>query len=143
MYKRILVPLDHSSADIVILSHIRSLARMMSSQLILVHVADGFGARFQEQLNLEESSEIKEDRDYLKEIEKGLSQEGFTVKSYLAAGEPAEQILAVADKEQCDLIAMATHGHKFVKDLILGSVADNIRHRTSLPILMICATTMK
>jgi len=137
MYKRILIPLDTTSSDEAILTHIRPLARLMKVQIILIHVADGFGARFQEQLNLEDSQEIREDRQYLKDIEAQLVKEGFSVKSYLAAGDPADGILAIAEKENCDLIAMATHGHRGVTDLVLGSVADNIRHRTSIPILMI------
>ena len=139
MYKRILIPLDNSSADEAILTHVRSLARLMGSQLILVHVADGFAARLQEQLNLEDSQEILDDRGYLRKVEEQLIQEGFFVKSHLAVGEPSDQILSIAEKESCDLIAMSTHGHRLIKDFILGSVAENIRHRTNIPVLMIRA----
>ena len=140
MYKKILVTLDISPADKTILGHIRPLARLTGAEIILVHVADGFGAQLQEQLNLQDSEEIKNDRAYLnQEVEKLLS-EGFHARSILVQGrEPAEGILAVAQDNQCDLIAMATHGHGLVKDLILGSVADNLRHQTNLPMLMIRA----
>ena len=139
MYKKILVPLDNSPTDDVILSHIRSLAKMTGASLVLVHVADGYAARLQQQLNLEDSEEIKKDRQYLKQKEEDLRQEGFRVKSFLPGGEPSDQILTIAESEHCDLIAMSTHGHRFLKDIILGSVADNLRHRTSIPILMIRA----
>ena len=139
MYKKILVPLDNSPTDDVILSHIRPLAKMTGAGLVLVHVADGYVARLQQQLNLEDSEEIKKDRQYLKQKEEELSREGFQVKSFLPGGEPSDQILAIAENEHCDLIAMSTHGHRFLKDVILGSVADNLRHRTSIPILMIRA----
>jgi len=69
-----------------------------------------------------------------------FTEQGLEVKTYLVLGDPADQILKIAEQEQCDLIAMATHGHKMLKDLILGSVADTIRHRTSIPILMIKGT---
>ena len=137
MYKKILIPLDHSAADQTILEHIHPLVQMMNAKLVLVHVADGYVARFQEELNLADSQEIKEDRAYLENRKKELAQEGFQVKTYLVGGEPADQILAIADQEKCDLIAMSTHGHRFLKDIILGSVAENIRHRTDIPILMI------
>ena len=140
MYKKILIPLDHSFADKAILNHLRPLAKLIGAELLLVHVADGYAARYQKQLNLEDSQEIKEDRAYLKECETELKQEGFKVKAFLATGEPANEILALAAKENCDLIAMSTHGHRFIKDIILGSVAENIRHRTNIPILMIRAT---
>jgi len=140
MYKRILVTLDNSPADKTILEHIRPLARMTGAEIILVHVADGYGARLQEQLNLQDSEEIQQDRAYLRQEAARLSAEGFKVRDILVKGqEPAEGILAVAQEHNCDLIAMATHGHGVVKDLILGSVADKLRHTTRLPILMIRA----
>ncbi len=139
MYKKILIPLENSPTDRVILSHIRSLAKLTGASLVLVHVADGYAARLQNQLNLQDSQEIEQDRNYLQECEKEFAQEGFQVKTHLAAGDPANQILTLADQEQCDLIAMSTHGHRFIKDVILGSVADTVRHRTSIPVLMIRA----
>ena len=139
MYKKILIPLDNSPTDKVILTHIKPLALLTKARLVLVHVADGYVARLQNQLNLEDSEEIKKDQEYLQKIENELRKEGFKVTSHLVQGEPADQILAIAEKEQCDLIAMSTHGHRFLKDIILGSVADSIRHRTDIPVLMIRA----
>lgn len=143
MYKQILIPLDNSDADRTILNHIRPLARLTQAGLVLAHVADGYVARFQDQLNLEDSEEIKKDRRYLKTVEDELTQNGFKVKSYLVRGEPSDEILAIAQKENCDLIAMSTHGHRFLKDVIFGSVAENLRHRTDIPILMIRAAGTK
>src|SRR3989344_5285417 len=132
MYKKILIPLDNSPSDQPILTHIRSLARLTKAELILVHVADGYAARLQTELDLADSEEIKKDRAYLQARQQELVKDGFQVKNYLLAGEPAIQILQLAEKEQCDLIAMSTHGHRFFKDIILGSVADNLRHRTDI-----------
>ena len=139
MYKRILIPLDHSQTDNTILHHVRPLAKLTGAQLILVHVADGYAARYQKQLNLEDSEEIRTDRDYLKQKETELKKEGFSVKALLATGEPSNEILAVVESEKCDLIAMSTHGHRFLQDIIFGSVAESIRHRTGVPVLMIRA----
>lgn len=137
MFKQILVPLENSPADQVILNHIRPLAKLTRGNLILVHVADGFAARLQEELNLADSEEIKKDRHYLESCRKTLVDEGFEVRTHLVRGDPTEKLLAIAEKEQCDLIAMSTHGHRFIKDIFLGSVAEGIRHRTSIPVLMI------
>lgn len=137
MYKHILIPLDNSPSDRTILDHIRPLAKQLNAELILVHVAEGFAARYQNQLNLEDSEEIKKDKEYLICWQKKLTQEGFEVKIHLLSGEPSNQILDIAEKEQVDLIAMSTHGHRFLQDVILGSVAENIRHRTDIPILML------
>ena len=140
MYRKILIPLDNSSADQAIIDHIQPLVKLTGGEVILVHVADGYAARLQNQLNLADSEEIKGDKSYLEKRQKELQQYGLKVRTILVQGEPADGILSVADQEKCDLIAMATHGHEFVKDLILGSVADVIRHRTDIPILMIRAS---
>ena len=138
MYKKILVPLDNSPTDETILAHIRKLALLTHAQLILVHVADGFAARLQDQLNLADSEEIKDDQAYLDQVSVRLQKEGFWVRAVLVQGkDPADGILSVAESQGCDLIAMATHGHQFIEDMILGSVADLLRHRTDIPILMI------
>jgi nucleotide-binding universal stress UspA family protein len=139
MYRTILVPLDNSPCDEAILTHIRSLARLMRSRLVLVHVADGFAARTKDTLNLEESEEIREDRAYLDRCRALLAAEGFDVVAELRTGEPAPEILALAAEVHADLIAMSTHGHGPIKDLILGSVASDVRHRTDIPVLLIRA----
>ena len=144
MYKKIIVPLDNSPTDKAILVHIRQLAKLTHAQLVLVHVAEGFAARLQDQLNLADSKEIKDDQEYLNKVCAGLQKDGFKAKAVLVQGkDPADGILSVALEEGCDLIAMATHGHKFIKDVILGSVADSLRHLTDIPILMIRASLEK
>ena len=137
MYKKILVPLDNSHYDKAILNHIVDLTKLTKAHVVLIHVAEGYGARLQDDLNLKDSEEIQDDRAYLLRQKERLSKEGLQVEAVLVKGEPAVQILNVAQKEKCDLIAMSTHGHRFFKDLILGSVADKIRHQTDIPILMI------
>jgi len=138
MYKKIVVPLDNSQTDETILKHIRKLATVNRAQLVLVHVADGFAARLQDQLNLADSEEIKDDQAYLDKVAADLRNEGIDARAILVQGkEPVDGILSIAQKEGCDLIAMATHGHKFLEDMLLGSVADTLRHRTDIPILMI------
>ena len=139
MYKTILVALENSPTDEVILRHIRSVARALHSRLVLVHVADGFVARNQEQLNLEDSEEIRRDRGYLERRQGELAAEGFDVRTVLALGSPAEQLVKVCERERCDLIAMATHGHRGLNDLVLGSVASAVRHMTETPVLLLKA----
>ena len=139
MYRTILLPLENSPTDAAIVAHIQPLARLTGARLILVHVADGYGARNQQQLDLEDSQEIRADRAYLEQRRQELAQAGFEVAAVLVCGDPADQILAVAQRERCDLIAMSTHGHRFIKDILLGSVANTIRHRTDIPVLLIRA----
>jgi nucleotide-binding universal stress UspA family protein len=140
MYQTILVPLDNSWADDTILNHVKALARLMGSRLILLHVADGMVARNQEQLNLDDSDEIRGDRRYLEERRASLAGEGFEVSARLACGDPTDHIVSVAAEEHCDLIAMSTHGHRLIKDVVLGSVASAVRHRTDVPVLLVRAS---
>jgi nucleotide-binding universal stress UspA family protein len=133
------MPLENSPADDTIVEHVTALARETRARLILVHVADGHVARNQEQLNLEDSDEITADREYLRSRRESLAAEGIEVTSHLACGDPATEILALAEREHCDLIAMATHGHRFIKDVLLGSVANEVRHRTDIPVLLVRA----
>ncbi len=139
MYRHILVPLDNSPTDEIALRHIRELARFTGAKVTLIHVAEGYAARNLEQLNLAPSSEMIEDRDYLERRQTELSGEGLSVAAHLACGEPAKEILLFAKKIGCDLIAMSTHGHRLLGDLVLGSVADEIRHHTDVPVLLIRA----
>src|SRR3954451_2814590 len=120
MYRKILVALENSQADPGLLSHVTELAKRLQSELLLVHVADGWVARNFEKLKLAESDEMKADRAYLEQVSMKLRAEDITAEARLALGDPPEEILKIADSEKCDLIAMGSHGHGFVGDLILG-----------------------
>ena len=137
MYKTILVPVENRETDQTILKHIRPLARLAHSKLMLVHVADGWVARNYENFKLQESEEMKEDRIYLANLERELQAEGFDVTSVLAMGEPAEEIIKLARSEPVELIAMSTHGHRFISDLLYGSTADKVRHKVDIPVLLL------
>lgn len=137
MYKRILVPLEHSEYDVAILAHVRALAKFCGASIVLIHVADGFAARNVNQLNLRESEEMRADRQYLESTCEALTAEGFKVESLLAGGDPAREIADAAAREQCDLIAMSTHGHRFIKDVLYGSVANEVRHLSRVPVLLV------
>jgi nucleotide-binding universal stress UspA family protein len=104
---------------------------------VLIHVADGFAARNIKSLELRESEEIKKDRAYLDGIVAKLVADGFAAEAVLASGDPAKEITAAAIREKCDLIAMGTHGHTGVKDLIYGSVANEVRHQSLVPVLLV------
>ena len=140
MYKRILVPLECSSYDEAILEHVTRLARLTEASLFLIHVADGWAARNIHQLELRESEEMQRDRDYLEQVADRLETQGLRVDAILASGDPAAEITEAAEREGCDLIAMSTHGHRFLSDLLYGSVANSVRHRSSVPVLLVRGT---
>jgi len=139
MYQRILVAVENSGADRTILAHVAELARLTGASLLLVHVADGWAARNFDQLKLRESEEMKIDRDYLDRLRSELEQRGLTVDTRLAMGDPATELVKVSQEQGVDLIAMSTHGHRFVKDVLLGATADKVRHLVKVPVLLLRA----
>jgi len=139
MYRKILVALENSKTDEAILAHIEPLARLMGSELVLVHVADGWVARNLDQLNLAESEEMREDRAYLDRVRARFVEGGIAAETVLVTGEPADGIVRLAQQTGADLIAMSTHGHRFLGDLIYGSTADRVRHTVQIPVLLLKA----
>jgi manganese transport protein len=137
MYERILIPLENSATDRAILDHARRLAKLTGAKLLLLHVADGWVARNFNQLKLAESEEMKTDRAYLEKIATELRTEGFSVATELALGNPPQEIVKAAQSGNCDLIAMAGHGHRLFGDLFHGSTITEVRHRTSIPLLVV------
>ena len=139
MYRKILVALENSRTDEAILAHIEPLALELGSALLLVHVADGWVARYRDNLNLAESQEMRDDRAYLESVRARLVAAGLAVSTELLCGEPADEIVKLAADHQVDLIAMSTHGHRFLADLILGSTANKVRHTVDVPVLLLRA----
>ena len=139
MYTNILVAIENSDADRAVLDHVEQLARLTGARLLLVHVADGWAARHFDDLELRESEEIKDDRAYLSTLCASLGARGLDVRARLAMGDPARELVKVAAEEAVDLIAMSTHGHRFLNDLLRGSTADRVRHNVHVPVLMVRA----
>lgn len=140
MYRKILVALDTTASDSALLPAVASLASLVRAELLLVHVADGWAARNFDQLNLAESQEMKDDTQYLEDRAADLRRDhGLAVHTRLALGSPPEQILHVAASENCDLIALASHGHRLVADILHGSTIDTVRHDARVPLFVVPA----
>src|SRR5829696_7684742 len=137
MYKHILVAVENSAADRTIIDHVRQLAGLTGAKLLLVHVADGWVARHYDALQLRESEEMTTDRQYLEKLTAELMASGFETRWTLAMGDPAREIMRVAGEEKVDLIAMSTHGHRWLNDLLRGATADRVRHGVMVPVLLL------
>ena len=137
MYQKILMAVENSPYDDAIVDHVRELAAIHKSSVVLIHVADGWAARNISQLDLRESEEMKKDREYIERVSAELEAQGIDADAVLASGDPASEIAAAAVRENCDLIAMATHGHKFIGDMIHGSVSHDVRHTSTVPVLLV------
>jgi nucleotide-binding universal stress UspA family protein len=137
MYKTILVTVDGTPTDRAILDHVKHLAKLAQSRVVLLHVADGWAARTYGKDAV--SSEIAEDTDYLKRVRAEFESEGIPADAELAYGDPAKEIVRWVKQRGCDLVAMSTHGHRFFADLFLGTTANRVQHSVSVPVLLLRA----
>src|SRR5215472_8891433 len=137
MYDTILVTLDGTSSDRAIIDHVKQLAQMAHSRVVLLHVADGWAARTYGPDAV--SREISDDTAYLDKIKSEFQSANITVDTELAYGEPAKEIVKWVQQKGCDLVAMSTHGHRFLADLFLGTTASRVQHSIRVPVLLIRA----
>ena len=137
MYEKILLALDLSPADRPIIDHVKKLAGIMKSRVVLLHVATGAAAQFHEEDA--GGKEVKESRTYLKQIRGEFESANIPIELEMAFGEPVKEIIKWVEEKGCDLVAMATHGHKLLADLFLGATASRVQHNISVPVLLLRA----
>jgi nucleotide-binding universal stress UspA family protein len=137
MYDTILVTLDGTPTDRAIIEHLKQLAKLAHSHLVLLHVADGWAARTYGPDAI--SAEIAEDTAYLEKVRAEFQAIGIPAEAELAYGEPVKEIIKWVQRKHCDLVAMSTHGHRFLADLFLGTTATQVRHSVSVPVLLLKA----
>src|ERR1035437_10273548 len=118
MYETILVTLDGTPSDRTIIEHVKQLAKLAQSRLVLLHVTDGWAARTYGTDAV--SPEIAEDTAYLAKVRAEFEAMGIPTEAELAYGEPVKEIIKWIQRKGCDLLAMSTHGHRFLADLFLG-----------------------
>jgi universal stress protein A len=137
MYKTILVTLDGTPTDLAIIQHVKELAKLAQSRVVLLHVADGWAARTYGPDAV--SPEITEDTAYLKRVRAEFQSAGINADAELAYGDPVREIVKWVKQKGCDLVAMSTHGHRFIADIFLGSTASRVQHNISVPVLLLRA----
>jgi nucleotide-binding universal stress UspA family protein len=137
MYKIILLTLDGTSTDQAIIEHVKRLAKLAQSRVVLLHVADGWAARTYGPDAV--SPEITEDTAYLKKVRAEFQSAGISAEAELAYGDPVTEIIKWVKQKGCDLVAMSTHGHRFIADIFLGSTASRVQHSISVPVLLLRA----
>ncbi|HUK13052.1 MAG TPA: universal stress protein [Thermoanaerobaculaceae bacterium] len=137
MYSKILITLDATPTDRAILDHIKPVAKLMGSRVVLLHVADGWAARWYGSDAV--SREVEEDRAYLARIGAEFAAEGIENETTLAYGDPVTEIVRWVEEQGCDLVAMSTHGHRLLADLFLGTTASRVQHDVNVPVLLLRA----
>jgi nucleotide-binding universal stress UspA family protein len=137
MYNTILVTLDGTSTDRAIIDHIKQLAKLAQSRVVLLHVADGWAARTYGPDAV--SPEISEDTAYLQKVRAEFQDARIASEAELAYGDPSKEIVRWIQQKGCDLVAMSTHGHRFLGDLFFGTTASRVQHSISVPVLLLRA----
>jgi len=137
MYKTILVTVDGTPTDRAIIEHVKQLAKLAQGKVVLLHVADGWAARTYGPDAV--SREIAEDTAYLHKVQEEFQSAGIPAAAELAYGEPANEIIKWVQQKGCDLVAMSTHGHRFIADFFLGTTATRVQHNISVPVLLLRA----
>jgi nucleotide-binding universal stress UspA family protein len=137
MYDTILVTLDGTLTDRAIIEHVKQLAKLAHSRLVLLHVADGWAARTYGPDAV--SPEIAEDTAYLEKVRAEFQSAGIAAQAELAYGDPSSEIIKWVKQKGCDLVAMSTHGHRFLADVFLGTTASRVQHSVSAPVLLLRA----
>jgi manganese transport protein len=136
VYRRILVPLDHSSRDRAAIAHSAAMARVHGSILYLLHVEESatsalFGS-------MASDAEIQAGEDYFRGIMEALAGDGIQAELKVTHGRsPKDEIIRTAREIHPDLIVMGAHGHRGLKDLIFGNTINGVRHEARVPVLVV------
>ena len=131
------MPLECTPTDRAIIEHIKLLAPAMQSRVVLLHVATGVPAKYHGPDAA--GKEVEESNVYLARVRAEFIAAGIPVEVELAYGEPAKEIVNWVRQNGCDLVAMSTHGHQLIADLVLGTTAIRVQHSLSVPVLLLRA----
>jgi manganese transport protein len=136
VYRRILVPLDHSARDRAAIAHAAAMAKLHGAVLHLLHVEEGVTSRlFGAQAS---TAEIHEGEEYFRGIVESLASEGISAELTVVHGhDPKDEIVRAARELHPDLVVMGAHGHRGVKDLIFGNTINGVRHQVAAPVLVV------
>ena len=130
VYKNILVTIDCSPVDNAIIQHVALLAAQNRATVCLLRVIHAH--------TIDQRRVLHAQADVcLEKHSEELRMQGVDVRKLICDGEPDEQILKEIETGGYDLVAMALHGHKFPGDFLFGSISEILKHKISIPLLLI------
>ena len=130
VYKKILVTVDCSAVDDAIIKHVLALAQQNSAAVCLLHVVHSH--------TLDQNRVLREKIEgCLESYRRTFESLGIEAYTVIRSGEPVTEILDEIGKKEYDLVAMATHGHTLIGDMLFGSVSDSLKHKIRIPLLLI------
>lgn len=134
IYKKIAVSLDFSDIDEAVINNALALGNK-DAEYLIVHVVETAGAHFMG--NEIKDLETKADKKVLDNIAVQLEAKGYKVKTALGYGSPKKAIPFHVKEYGADILVMGSHGHQFIKDIILGTTINSVRHNVDIPVLII------
>jgi len=143
VYKTILVPLDGSQRAEAILPHVKKLALRFGAQVIFVRIEEGVvNVGYDAVVDLTAIREGREQlkknaKSYLSGLERDFNEMNIGTKKCVVLGPVVQSIIDVAEKENADLVAMASHGQKSLSRVFYGSVAAGVLNCIDRPLLII------
>ena len=130
VYEKILVTVDCSPVDEAIIKHISLLALQNKATVCLLHVVHAH--------TLDQDRVLREKIEgCVESYRRMLQDQGIEASTVIRSGEPVAEILDEIEKGKYDLVAMATHGHTLIGDMVFGSVSDSLKHKVRVPLLLI------
>ena len=131
---KIAVTVDFSSSDNKAINKAIEMGGK-DSTLVLIHVLESANAMVygENAYDLEREEDVQK----LKLYQEQLQREGITTEVQLGFGDPKQAIPALILKNNCDTLVMGTHGHRNIKDIILGTTIENIRHEIKVPLVLV------
>ena len=136
LYRRILVPLDHTVRDLEAIAHAAAMARSYGAKLYLMHVEEGVTSQVYGPLS--STAEVQAGSQYLDETTAFLRAQGIEVETAVChSQDPSQEIVRYARQIEADLLVMGAHGHKGLQDLVFGTTINAVRHVLDVPILVV------
>ncbi|MBW7884816.1 MAG: universal stress protein [Caldilineaceae bacterium] len=143
MYKNILVPLDGTKRAEAVLPHVEKLARQCGAAITLLEVLEPLpqhaAAVAPDVLRSGAAQRRKEITGYVHQLADSYRSKGFDTREVVVRGPVVETIVETAATVHADLIAMASHAHTGIARVIHGSVAAEVLHRSTAPLLLVRA----
>ena len=148
MFKHLMVTLDGTARSEAVVPHAIDVAKSMGAQLTLLRVVDAVGAEWSERGAVGKSQAestirtmfAEQAQMYLERVAAQVRSAGIDATTLVKQGPPARQIVTAAKEIDADGIAMATHSRRGLNRLMFGSVAEQVLHETSVPVLLVRAS---
>jgi len=141
MFKKILFPTDFSDVSQKAVKYIKQLKGAGAQEVIVLHVIDEKElqvlSRVPDQYLPITAQMEKEIAKEMAAVEEDMTAEGFRVKLTVKTGKPFTEIMKTAAEEKTSVIVLGSHGRSNIREMLMGSVSENVIRHAKVPLLVI------